>query len=323
MKTETLQTEPKSEIFRRQYLDDLHENPIVNDLPDFCQVGVDDDYQTYVERVTELQEYLPPGTYLLDPTFGSDYLQDDSIPLPFDKMVPGARIDTRGSSSADGFFAHEFSSPETDRHFSLAFRPHNPKSSDSVLEDFARNMFARHLGLDNTQTLGFYLTENGGGGTISLLDRSIRSLDKFSVEAITEGDNNSSVLGRVAKELAFLHAKGIAHGDVALRNIVLPDPQSGGGPYLIDWGRSNIADGDAKKLDINTAFHDVRSLEMDFVETTKREGYSKQELKELFDEHFYEAYLNWRSAFFGAQQKGDRTQSRKELINELRDLINK
>ena len=321
MKTETIHNQPKSEQFRDEYLDSLAMNPIVNDLPDFCHVLPDDDTQTYTDRVTELEEYLGPGTYLLSPTFGSNYLQDDKLPVGFDEMKAGIKIDTRGSLSADGFFAHEFFSPETGESFPLAFRPHNPESSDSVMSDFARNMYARHLGLDNTQTLGFYLTEEGGGGTISLLDKSVRSLDKFSTDTLTDGDPSSSLIGRFAKELAFLHSKGVVHGDVAKRNIVVSVSGNATQPFLIDWGRSNLADGEQKMTDINTAFHDIRSFYMDFVEHSEDDSYTKAELRELFETHFSNTYINWRNSFFDSQSKKHRIQSRRDFVKEMTNLF--
>lgn len=299
------QTEPNPGAEKFQEVLDLY--PEIQPLPEPLMALEGDTYESYMDRVTQSEELgLDAGIYMIDPKIGKVYIPDNAYPSETRKIISDAPIDTRGLASNNGFFARKFVTPDGDE-FDLAFRPFDPDLNTSVMDDFGRNNIVRHLGVENTQTLGFYIDSNGDGGTISLLDREIRSADTLSTQTLVEG-GTESIITRAARELAFIHHQGLTHGDVALRNIATTDE---GRVFFIDWGKSGTRRESSNEgvIITRTAEHDVRSLIIDLVDLRpKQDGDNTLKVryrKEIYDELFVRPYLQFRRQYNDASRKAD------------------
>lgn len=307
---------------RELFLDILSVYPEVQSLPHEVIVRPGDDFTDYVARSTEAQSGMLPGVYMIDPRIGKIYIPDSTTtPGDFTKILPVEEVDSRGVESQNGFFAHKFTNPDGARA-ELAFRPFSPIANTSVIEDFARNNIVRHLGLENTQTIGFYLDAKSGGGTISLLDREIRSLDEFKTEKLVDDRSSESVLSSIAKEIAYAHRLGISHGDLALRNAVLTEK---GQVFLIDWGRSSkIRNSNADGSVITgTPEHDLAAMINDFVwvrATSDGRTRDRHQYRDIFMRLFAEPYLTWRSHYNSTLEKSEGRLSEVALRKELERL---
>lgn len=309
---------------RNEFFEVLALYPEINALPEAALIQPGDTLDRYVARCINAEmvdQEIEQGVYMTDPSLGKLYLPDMAVgPGQFTKLVPNEKVETKGLSSNNGFFAHNFSSPEGAR-IRLAFRPFDPKINDCVTEDFAKNMIIPHLGIGSLQTIGFYKGAGDRGGTISLLDPGIRSIDQINTDTLNAEDHNGmTIFEGIAKELAFIHAVGVAHGDVSLRNIVRTDHNR---VFFIDWGKAMGRRQSENDLSVNgTAQHDILSLYNDFVwYRASADGKAKirNEYRDFLNVEFFSSYIKWRIEFNDSKDVAERL-SHKALSEELEML---
>lgn len=302
----------------------LKDNPEAKPIPNEFIPTSDDTFHTYTERTADL--VLPPGIYLTDPEVGIEPIPNpNSSPNRFSHPVVKSEIDVRGVTSGNGFFALEMEGSDG-LVVPMAFRPFSREVNSTPEEDFTRNFITRFIGMENTQTVGIYKDQEGNGGTISLLDRSLRPADRLATGKLEEGELFGKILQDVARETAYLHAHGVAHGDLTLRNVALGANRA----FLIDWGKSQRDPRHVPTLPIEegTKVHDLIYLRDDFVDfrpSIEDRDQERTSYRKLFMESFFDAYSTWRQEFNTAHGHDGLTHS-KQVEAELaiyRELLTK
>ena len=299
--------------------------PEVMPLPPVIVPRAGDSHEGYTDRASMAE--VAAGIYMMDPDIGPSIVANPSTPPnKFSQSTVKNEIDTRGVTSGNGFFALELEG-EGNSTIALAFRPFEIGTAQTPEDDFTRNLITRFIGLENTQTVGLYKDTKGGGGTISLLDRSLRPVDRLATGDLDEKGMFGKIFRDIAREVAYAHALGVAHGDLALRNVVLQDSNS----FLIDWGKSRSDKSALTNGPViaGTKMHDLISLRDDFVDfrpSIEGRDAERTEYRKLFIEQFYDSYTMWRQEFNGAHIKTDGLIHSKDLKLELarcRDLLMK
>lgn len=146
-----------------------------------------------------------------------------------------------GHHSAHGVFFGDLITDGVEGSIPVAVKPHYDSPEESCVGDYLSYAAARSADVPTLQPVGFLLSHSGDTAySLTRLESELTTLDSVAWEGMDAGSDLASVWGQVARQVALLHAAGMAgHGDLAARNIgIKPD---GGAAILLDWERARLS----------------------------------------------------------------------------------